>query len=171
MERKDSKGRNLRKGEYERKNGYAYRYSDKSTGETSWCYAPTLAELRKREKQVAEDAIAGVKLAGRKKTVNALYELYQAERRVDVTTGAIRQSTLDKQIFDWKHHVAPRIGNRKVASITTHDLEKALMDMIATDGLKLSSVETIYSNGIRGFFKWCHRNGYTKTGPFHWRAV
>lgn len=165
MERKDSRGRILRKGEYERKNGYAFRQSDQATGEVSWCYAKTLNELRKRERQLVEDSVSGVKRVGRKKTIDSLFRIYQAERRVDVATGAIRESTLDKQIYDWKNHVAPRLGRRKVASVTTQDLERMLLDMMATDGLKLSSVETIYNNAVRGFFKWCHRNGYIKSDP------
>ena len=67
MERKDSRGRILRKGEYERKNGYAFRQSDQATGEVSWCYAKTLNELRKRERQLVEDSVSGVKRVGRKK--------------------------------------------------------------------------------------------------------
>lgn len=48
-ERKDSKGRILKKGEAQRPNGtYMFRYTDKFK-KKHWCYAPTLQELRKKE--------------------------------------------------------------------------------------------------------------------------
>ena len=58
--RKDSKGRVLRKGELERRNGtYSYTYKDKY-GERRIVYAKTLQELRKKEESLTKDALDGI---------------------------------------------------------------------------------------------------------------
>ncbi|GLG03943.1 hypothetical protein Selli1_11170 [Sellimonas catena] len=52
MARKDNRGRNLRTGESQRKDGlYMYRYKDERTGRRLAVYSPDLAELRKKEKE------------------------------------------------------------------------------------------------------------------------
>ena len=52
--RKDSKGRNLRPGEYQRGDGlYAYAYT--LHGKRKWIYASDLADLRKQAKQIEKD--------------------------------------------------------------------------------------------------------------------
>ena len=56
MARKDNRGRNLRTGESQRKDGlYMYRYKDERTGRRLAVYSPDLAELRKKEKEIEKD--------------------------------------------------------------------------------------------------------------------
>ena len=58
--RKDSKGRVLRKGEYQRANGtYAYDYKN-PLGKRETIYAPTLVELRERENLITKDVLDGI---------------------------------------------------------------------------------------------------------------
>ena len=58
--RKDSKGRVLRKGEYERKDG-SYMYVFKSAvGKKTTVYAPTLKELRIKEDDTNRDILDGI---------------------------------------------------------------------------------------------------------------
>ena len=53
--RKDSKGRILKDGESQRKNGtYDYRYTD-CHQKRRCIYAKTLTELRKKEAEIAKD--------------------------------------------------------------------------------------------------------------------
>lgn len=48
--RKDNKGRKLRDGESQRKDGrYTYRYTDLRTGKRGCIYAQSLPALRKKE--------------------------------------------------------------------------------------------------------------------------
>lgn len=56
QKRKDNKGRNLRTGESQRKDlTYQYRYTDGS-GKRKCVYAPTLQELREKEKIIQQQA-------------------------------------------------------------------------------------------------------------------
>ena len=75
MARKDNRGRNLKVGESQRKDGrYMYRYTDQRTGERITIYDTDLAALREKERQIARDQEDGlVTDQGVKKlTVNAL---------------------------------------------------------------------------------------------------
>ena len=61
MARKDNRGRNLRTGESQRKDGlYMYRYKDERTGRRLAVYSPDLAELRKKEKEIEKDQSEGI---------------------------------------------------------------------------------------------------------------
>ena len=56
--RKDNKGRNLQKGESQRKDGrYYFQYKD-SLGKAKVVYSWDLAELREKEKQIKKDLAA-----------------------------------------------------------------------------------------------------------------
>lgn len=58
--RKDNRGRNLKTGESQRKDGlYMYRYKDERTGRRLTVYSPDLAELRKKEKEINKDMDEG----------------------------------------------------------------------------------------------------------------
>lgn len=59
--RKDSKGRILKTGESERKNGlYQYRYQD-ANGIRRTVYAPTLKDLRQKEEEIEQMRFKGIK--------------------------------------------------------------------------------------------------------------
>lgn len=73
MERKDTKGRILRKGEYQRKNSYAYRHVDEMSGDELWVYAKTLADLRKKEKSIREGS-ASSRRSARKITLDEAFD-------------------------------------------------------------------------------------------------
>ena len=60
--RKDSKGRVLRTGECQRKDGtYEYRYKEPEANKRRSVYAPTLKELREKETQIAREIERGVR--------------------------------------------------------------------------------------------------------------
>lgn len=59
--RKDNRGRNLRTGEFQRKDGlYMYRYKDERTGRRLAVYSPDMVELRKKEKEINKDMDEGL---------------------------------------------------------------------------------------------------------------
>lgn len=67
--RKDVKGRILKKGESQRKDGlYMYRYVD-AQGNRRAVYAPNLKDLRSKEVSIAEDLKAGITGLGDRRTV------------------------------------------------------------------------------------------------------
>ena len=59
--RKDSKGRVLRKGETQRKDGrYSYSYTDPFKKRHT-IYSRSIVELRKKEEQLVKDQLDGIK--------------------------------------------------------------------------------------------------------------
>lgn len=76
VNRKDSKGRVLKTGERERKDGtYEYRYKD-TDGLRKSIYADNLNELRKKAKEIHKDIDNGVIAGGKKPTLIELYQTY-----------------------------------------------------------------------------------------------
>lgn len=76
VNRKDSKGRVLKTGERERKDGtYEYRYKD-TDGLRKSIYADNLNELRKKAKDIHKDIDNGVIAGGKKPTLIEVYQMY-----------------------------------------------------------------------------------------------
>lgn len=74
--RKDDKKRNLFTGESQRKDGtYMYRYTD-MFGKRHSVYAPTLNDLRIKEKQIQRDLDDGLSIKGGETTVGELLDIY-----------------------------------------------------------------------------------------------
>ena len=101
--RRDSKGRILRTGESQRKDGrYAYKYTD-STGKPPFVYAWKLVatdktpagkrddiSLREKEKELNRDIADGIDTVGKKMTVCQLYAKQNCQR-ADVKRGTKKQ--------------------------------------------------------------------------------
>ena len=89
--RKDNRGRNLRTGESQRKDGlYMYRYKDERTGRRLAVYSPDLAELRKKEKEIEKDQSEGIMTDTQCKnmTLNDLFEIHMDTRKLAESTQA-----------------------------------------------------------------------------------
>lgn len=114
MARKDSKGRNLRIGESQRKiDGlYMYRYTDTRSGKRQTVYAGDLLELREKEKQIAKDMDDNIltDAAIKKMTINTLFERYMQTKKLADTTR-INYTNM------WNGHVKDDIGNIKVIQL------------------------------------------------------
>ena len=79
--RKDAKGRVLKAGESQRKDGtYMYRYTD-VRGKRQSVYASELKELRKKEKVVQKAIDNGVNYSNGEITVLELVDRYLATKR------------------------------------------------------------------------------------------
>ena len=90
--RKDSKGRNLRTGESQRKDGrYVYRWQE--NGKERSVYSMDLRELREKEKQIQRDIDDGINgKEADKLTIDDMFEKYmQGERGKKTSTIAIQQ--------------------------------------------------------------------------------
>lgn len=99
MARKDSRGRNLRTGESERKDGlYMYRYTDIKSGKRQTIYAGDLPELREKEKQIVKDLDDNIltDAAIKKMTLNMLFERYMQTRRFYSSTKINYKKVLSK---------------------------------------------------------------------------
>lgn len=110
--RKDSKGRVLRKGEYERVDGrYYYVYID-ITGKRSYVYANNLQKLRKLKQEVERDLAEGISNANSKITLNQLFKMYM-ELKND-----LRATTRGNYMAMWNSNVEPSaIGRKKISEI------------------------------------------------------
>ena len=88
--RKDSKGRVLRKGEHERKDGrYHYLYLDAS-GKRCYVYAKDLISLREMEKEIERDLLDGISTASGKTTLNRIFKMHmELKNDLRATTRAV----------------------------------------------------------------------------------
>ena len=79
--RRDSLGRLLRTGEYQRSNGsYEYRYSDVN-GKSHSVYSKSLSDLRLRENEIRRDLDDGIDASAGEITVSALIACYVGLKR------------------------------------------------------------------------------------------
>ena len=111
--RKDNRGRNLRTGESQRKDGlYMYRYKDERTGRRLAVYSPDLAELRKKEKEIEKDQSEGIMTDTQFKnmTLNDLFEIHMDTRKLAESTQANYRRM-------WNSLVRNELGQMKVVQV------------------------------------------------------
>lgn len=138
--RKDSRGRNLRTGESQRKDGsYMYRYTDRRSGKRLTVYAGDLPELREKERQTARDMDDGILTDGavKKMTVNALFEKYMDTKEVSGTTRA-------NYIKMWNNHAKDEIGTIKVIQLRLSHV-KAFYAKMSRAGYSHSTIKLIHA--------------------------
>lgn len=134
MSRKDNKGRNLRTGEGQRKDGmYMYRYTDLA-GKRQTVYSWRLTELDRTPKGKKEDASlrekeeeislmlkGGSSIQAKKLTLNEVFDIYLEQKRhkgkaLAVTTKRNYRSEWDKNVKD------TALGHKKVTDICRADI-------------------------------------------------
>lgn len=142
--RKDSKGKVLRKGEYERKNG-SYMYVFKGgSGKKCTIYAPTLKELRIKEDEVTKDVLDGIDPDGARATLNEMYARWKSSRKLDVEVGALRHSTYRNYCYMYEQFVMGDFGNAKLKDVTPAKVEAFYKFLITQRGLKVASVDGVH---------------------------
>ncbi len=100
--RKDSRGYVLKTGEFQRKDGrYSYSYTDKE-GKRHTVYENSLAELRKKERQIIRDIEDGIDAhAPEKITLNDLWDKYIGQKYdLKPTTRANYKYCYDRYVRD-----------------------------------------------------------------------
>lgn len=140
MARKDSKGRNLRTGESERKDGiYMYRYTDVKSGKRQTIYAGELPELREKEKQIAKDLDDNIltDTAIKKMTLNTLFERYMQTRRFYDSTKINYENM-------WDSHVRNEFGEKKVVQLRPSDI-KIFYNEMSQKGLANNTIKYIHT--------------------------
>ena len=97
--RKDNKGRNLRTGESQRKDGrYMYRWTVE--GKEKTVYALSLEELREKERQIQRDIEDGVdSKKADTTTLNDMFKKYMAGKT------ELKQSTRTNYNYMYKNYV------------------------------------------------------------------
>lgn len=170
--RRDSKGRVLKDGESQRKDGkYEYKYFD-AKGVRRSAYSWRLVEtdklpsgkrqclpLREIEKKLNKDIDDGIDThTARKTTLNDFYDAYIE------TKYELKQSTRTNYKYMYTKYVREDIGKRKISSIKYSDVKKFYIKLISELGFKPNSIEIIQTI-IHPVFTTAVRDGIIRTNP------
>lgn len=135
--RKDSRGRILKTGESQRADGtYQYRYKQVPKGKWYYVYAPTLEELRMKEKPIQKDVDDGVNYCEGKITVIELLERY-----ISLKQG-VRHATKVGYKFVLNLVKNEDFGNRRINTIKTSDAKLWFMKL-QKDGRGFSTITSV----------------------------
>ena len=138
--RKDNKGRALRKGETQRKNGsYEFKYNTPE-GKRQSIYSKDLLKLREREEKIIKDALDGlnVYVAGYA-TVNYVFDRYL------LTKSELRETTMSNYRYMYDRFIRQGFGKRKIAEIKYSDVLIFYQHMLIEKELQINTLETIHT--------------------------
>lgn len=137
--RKDNRGRVLKTGESQRKDGsYRYRWTEKS-GKRQDVYASNLDDLRKKEKAVQRNELDGIQTITSNITVDDLYKLWFSTKR------GIRESTARLYETEYRTCIKPYFGTSKINTLHKIDIVKFYIFLREEKEYKLKSIEIIGS--------------------------
>lgn len=170
--RKDSKGRNLKDGEDQLKNGrYRYRYID-IHGERKAVYSWRLVatdrlparkrddlSLREKAEQIERDNRDGIdNRTAERVTLNDIFALYMSDKR------DLKQSTATNYRYMYSKYVSENLGVRPIAKIKYSTVKAFFNSLIDEKGFKPNSVEIIHTI-LHPVFTLAIRDGYIRTNP------
>ena len=157
--RKDSKGRVLRKGESERKDGiYMYRYTDLD-GSRKTIYTSNLNDLREQEKLIQRDIDDGIGYKAGTTTFNEYFEKYLELK------GNISPSTKRNYKRSWENYIKnTRFGNMTLKDITKSDVILLLKSM-SEKGLGKPSINTIVAGVLSPCMKMAVEDNIIRSNP------
>lgn len=136
--RTDNKGRVLKVGESQNKDGrYCFKWTD-CTGRRNTVYALDLAELRAKEKQIQRDMEDGIDSQSANMTLNQLFEMYLESK------SNIRKSTRCCYLKQWNNNVKSSvIGEMKISQIKQIHIKRLYADLNRR-GLEGSSIQVFH---------------------------
>lgn len=134
--RRDNKGRLLRKGESQRKDGmYMYRWTD-ARGSRKCIYDVTLEGLRKQETEIVVEIYQGVRRENI--TLSEMIERYLAIK------ASLASSTYENYKYYYEHCIKNSfIGNMKVTDIRKSDLLLYYNEKSHADGLSTGTIHIL----------------------------
>ncbi len=149
---KDNKGRNLREGERQKKDGrYEYRYRDiYGTMRSIYSWRLTEADpqvkgkkhckcLRELEAEIKKDVSDGIDtFTSNKVTLNDRFDLY-------IETKLIKESTLSNYKYNYNRYVRNTLGKLQIADINVSMMKSFYIHFITELGFKPASVDNIHS--------------------------
>ena len=136
--RRDNKGRVLKDGESQRKNGtYDYRYTDIHK-KRRCIYAKTLAELRRKESDIQRDLADGVDYAAGEITVAELVDRY-----IKLKRGLKQNSMRAYSSAVNRVHAAP-FGQLKIRTVKLSDAKGWFVDL-HDSGIKQNTISVLQS--------------------------
>lgn len=157
--RKDNKGRNLRTGEYQRKDlMYQYKYIG-ADGKQKFVYSKDLQELRKKEEQIKQDIKDGIKTRAEiPLTVNDMFDKYIA------TKTELKASTRTNYCYMYKNYVRDTFGTKKLADVRYSDVKCFYNSLIKEKNFKPNSMEIIHTL-LHPVFTLAVRDNYIRVNP------
>lgn len=157
--RKDNKGRNLRTGEYQRKDlMYQYKYIG-ADGKQKFVYSKDLQELRKKEEQIKQDIKDGIKTRAEiPLTVNDMFDKYIA------TKTELKASTRTNYCYMYKNYVRDTFGTKKLADVRYSDVKCFYNSLIKEKKFKPNSMEIIHTL-LHPVFTLAVRDNYIRVNP------
>lgn len=172
LKRTDNKGRILKDGESQRKDGsYRYRYTD-ADGVRHDVYSKRLVptdrlppgskddlSLREKERKITRDLEDGIKAAVENKaTLNDLFRLYMANK------PELKDTTRSNYLYMYNKYVRDDIGKKKIASIKYSDVKAFYNKLIREKGFKPNSMEIVHTI-IHPVFTLAVRDNYIRINP------
>ena len=172
LKRTDNKGRILKDGETQRKDGtYRFTYTD-ADGVRHDVYSKRLVPtdrlppgckddlcLREKERKINRDLEDGIKAAVENKaTLNDLFELYMANK------PELKDTTRSNYLYMYNKYVRNDIGKKKIASIKYSDVKAFYNKLIKEKGFKPNSMEIIHTI-IHPIFTLAVRDTYIRINP------
>ena len=174
MKRQDSKGRNLRLGESQRKDGrYVYKYTDifgKPRFEYAWKLVPTDKtpagkrddkSLREKEKQIKKDLDDGIDTIGGKMTVCQLYAKKNNQRKnIKRNTKIGRQYLMNALEND-------PLGMRAIDTVKQSDAKEWAIRMNGK-GYSYKTIDN-YKRSLKASFYMAIQDDCIRKNPFHFK--
>ena len=159
--RKDNKGRVLKDGESQRKNGtYDFRYTDNQK-KRRCVYAKTLAELRKKEEEIRRNLADGIDYAAGEITVAELVDRYINLRRGLKANSMRAYGTAIKRI-----HADP-FGQKQIKSVKLSDA-KGWFVSLHDSGMKQNTIGVLQSV-VRPAFEMAVDDDWIRKNPFKFK--
>jgi len=159
--RKDSRGRILKDGESQRKNGtYMYRYADIHK-RRKYVYAKTLEDLRKQEELVKRDLADGIDYAAGEITVAEL-----VDRDFSLKRG-LKQNSLRAYGTAIKRIHTSTFGTRKVKTIKLSDAKRWFLSL-HDEGIMQNTIGIVQSV-IRPAFEMAVDDDIIRKNPFKFK--
>lgn len=156
--RKDTKGRILKEGESQRKDGtYEYKYRG-ADGRRHSVYAATLKELREKRKQAEKDAEDGILHVNQNIVLNDVFDIYFSGKT------ELKESTLTNYKYMYDKFVRVKFGKQRISMIRYSDVRKFYNYLINDLQFKPNSLETIHSL-LHPTFTLAVRDGYIRSNP------
>ena len=156
--RKDHKGRILKTGESQRKDGiYQYRYTD-CRGKRQCVYSPTLQELRQKEKEIQKQLDAGIDYEAGQITVIELLEKYISLKK------GVRYNTQVGYQFVLNLVKKEDFGCRKISTVKVSDA-KQWFAKLQKDGRGFSTISSV-RGVIKPAFQMAYDEDAVRKNPF-----
>ena len=159
-ERKDHKGRVLRKGEGQRTEDllYFYTYTD-PLGRRKRIYAPTLMELRQKEEDLMRDQMDGIDVytAG-EADVNFIYERYMS------TKTELRPTTRANYEYTYDQYVRGTFGKRKIRTVKYSDVLQFYYILLNEKNIAINTLDSV-NTLLHPMFQLAVRDNIIRTNP------